>query len=218
MHKILFSLMAVFMFSIVSYAGQWTQDENGLRYQNDDGTYKTGWHQDADGRWYYLSDDTAYMLTSTITPDGYSVGVDGVWGEGGDSGVSNNASYDNKVDLVVTAYENITGINQMGYSVPVTVYYNNSYLMEHDVSINVIGVEVTKDGVPYINFTINSDTMLRGHMSTKCIHNLSDGTVTEIKGSITGERGKENNSYPLLTRIKRGDLKTTAIEIYIETE
>jgi len=166
--------MAVFMFSIVSYAGQWTQDENGLRYQNDDGTYKTGWHQDADGRWYYLSDDTAYMLTSTITPDGYSVGVNGVWGEGGDSGVSNNASYDNKVDLVVTAYENITGINQMGYSVPVTVYYNNSYLMEHDVSINVIGVEVTKDGVPYINFTINSDTMLRGHMSTKCIHNLSD--------------------------------------------
>lgn len=53
-------------------------DARGWRVQNADGTYLTNqWHQ-SDSLWYYLGAD-GYMLTSTTTPDGYTVNADGVW-------------------------------------------------------------------------------------------------------------------------------------------
>ena len=38
---------------------------------------ETGWFQDNDGKWYYLSTDTGEMVTNT-TIDGYVIGADGV--------------------------------------------------------------------------------------------------------------------------------------------
>lgn len=57
----------------------WEQDANGWRLKNTDGSYLSNvWHQDTDGKWYYMGTD-GYMMTNTMTPDGYKVGADGVW-------------------------------------------------------------------------------------------------------------------------------------------
>ena len=63
-----------------SYAGQWVQDNVGWKVQNDDGSYITNsWYQSPEsGLFYYMGAD-GYMLTSTTTPDGYTVNADGVW-------------------------------------------------------------------------------------------------------------------------------------------
>lgn len=62
---------------MTTFAGTWQAQEDGQwKYQNDDGGFATGWIED-DGKSYYL-DDNGIMLTSTTTPDGYTVGADGV--------------------------------------------------------------------------------------------------------------------------------------------
>lgn len=58
MKKLMLILIISMMFSMVSYAGQWQQDEVGWRYMEDDGTYKTGWYQDVNSKWYYLDQNT----------------------------------------------------------------------------------------------------------------------------------------------------------------
>lgn len=52
----------------------------GWRVENPDGSYLIStWYQSpASGLWYYMGAD-GYMLTNTITPDGYAVNADGVW-------------------------------------------------------------------------------------------------------------------------------------------
>ena len=64
--------------STAVYAGTWSQSNGAWRYQKDDGSYATGWAQDTNGRWYYF-DTAGRMLTDTVTPDGYRVGLDGAW-------------------------------------------------------------------------------------------------------------------------------------------
>lgn len=83
--------------SFTSFAGEWTQNEAGWRYQDGNGTYtKSGWIE-VDGKWYHF-DDNGYMesnawinvsetwyyldadgacLINTTTPDNYKVGADG---------------------------------------------------------------------------------------------------------------------------------------------
>lgn len=58
----------------------WVSDDRGWRVQNADGTYLTNqWYcSPTSGLWYYMGSDS-YMLTSTTTPDGYTVNADGVW-------------------------------------------------------------------------------------------------------------------------------------------
>ena len=53
-------LLMTAMFSVWSamelQAGQLMNDGTGVRYVNDDGSLKTGWHQEnADGSWYYFT-------------------------------------------------------------------------------------------------------------------------------------------------------------------
>lgn len=51
---------------------------NGKWYFFDENGYmKTGWIK-YKTKWYYC-DESGAMLTGTETPDGYSVGADGVW-------------------------------------------------------------------------------------------------------------------------------------------
>lgn len=62
--------------SFTAFAGTWQAQENGQwKYQNDDGSYATGWVSDS-GKGYYF-DVNGIMLTSTITPDDFYVGADG---------------------------------------------------------------------------------------------------------------------------------------------
>ncbi len=56
------TLALVFLFSSVcsvsSFAGDLVRDDMGFRYINDDGSFKTGWHQEGEnGPWYYFGDD-----------------------------------------------------------------------------------------------------------------------------------------------------------------
>lgn len=60
--------------------GFWMQNEVGWWIQYQDGTYMVNdWYcSPASGLWYYMGTD-GYMLTNTVTPDGYTVNADGVW-------------------------------------------------------------------------------------------------------------------------------------------
>ncbi|MBT9778321.1 hypothetical protein GPL15_17635 [Clostridium sp. MCC353] len=70
-------IMSLLM-AITAFAGQWQLDSNGWWYLNDDGSYPAGQWQEIDGKHYYFRSD-GYMLSNTITPDGYVVGADGAW-------------------------------------------------------------------------------------------------------------------------------------------
>lgn len=60
----------------------WKSDENGWWILCPDGSYlKDCWYQSPEsGNWYYLGSD-GYMLTRTMTPDGYYVNDNGVYVE-----------------------------------------------------------------------------------------------------------------------------------------
>ena len=68
MRRLISILLIVFAFNIVAFAG-WETDSIGTKYINDDGTIKTGWHQDVDGKWYYLDNDTGYADTGNTAAD-----------------------------------------------------------------------------------------------------------------------------------------------------
>lgn len=67
-------LLLACAFSVMSaapaYAGQLIVDETGIRYVNDDGSLKTGWHQEGEnGPWYYFKED-GYATTDWIRDNG----------------------------------------------------------------------------------------------------------------------------------------------------
>ena len=70
-------ILSVLM-AIPAWAGEWKLDTTGWWYQNDDGGYPSSQWQEIDGKQYYFGPD-GYMLSNTITPDGYLVGTDGAW-------------------------------------------------------------------------------------------------------------------------------------------
>lgn len=60
------------------FAGQWKQEGNTWKYQNDDGSYVTNNWQWIDGK-SYCFDFNGNMYANTTTPDGYTVNADGQW-------------------------------------------------------------------------------------------------------------------------------------------
>ena len=60
--------------------GEWYFDGGRWKVLLADGTFlRNAWYQSPESDlWYYMGDD-GYMLTDTITPDGYYVDADGVW-------------------------------------------------------------------------------------------------------------------------------------------
>lgn len=57
----------------------WEPIDTGWKFKQEDGTYLiNSWHQDPDGKWYYLNED-GWMLKDQTTPDGYYVDANGVW-------------------------------------------------------------------------------------------------------------------------------------------
>lgn len=69
---------------ITCSAAGWQQNETGYWYQNGNGTWPANtwqWidgNQDGVAECYYF-DRNGYMLSNTITPDGYIVNADGAW-------------------------------------------------------------------------------------------------------------------------------------------
>ncbi|GEM_PF-6323505 len=183
MKRLLITLFIVTSFAMPVYAGQWKQDENGWRYQNDAGNYQTGWYQDADGRWYYFDEQTTYMLTNTKTPDGYNLGSDGAWQqESGESIITE--SYDNETNLVALAYERgPRRISHFRNPLPVTVYYNDIYNMSGDGTVEVSGIGVSKDGIAFIDLDVKSIKGYRGNLNILYRIQCADGTYVEVDSS-----------------------------------
>lgn len=71
------ALVMVMLATSTSFAGQWKQENAAWKYQNDNGSYVTGWNW-IDGKSYYF-DSNGKMLANTTTPDGYTVNADGAW-------------------------------------------------------------------------------------------------------------------------------------------
>ena len=65
------------LFATSAFAGEWKQDSDKWKYQNEDGTFSTGW-QWVDGK-SYCFDSNGVMYTNTTTPDGYTVNENGAW-------------------------------------------------------------------------------------------------------------------------------------------
>ncbi len=76
--KLVVTAATVASLSFASYAGQWIQDAVGWWYQYDGGGYPISKWEVIDGKYYYFGEN-GYMLSNTITPDGYYVGTDGAW-------------------------------------------------------------------------------------------------------------------------------------------
>lgn len=55
----------------------WRQDGSSWWYSNVDGSFTKNAWQEIDGNWYYF-DGNGYMLVSAVTPDGFTVGADGI--------------------------------------------------------------------------------------------------------------------------------------------
>lgn len=217
MKRVVAVLLMVLSFSITSYAGQWLQDEQGWKYQNDDGTYKKGWHQDVDGTWYYLDDNTSYMLINTVTPDGYIVSDTGAWVEERDKLGLKTGEYQNSTDITVSAYMGPGRSRPLGYSVPVKVYYDESYENLHGGTIKIKSVEASKDGIGYLLFNVDTDI---NFYSLRAVEKYvkEDGSKEEHTDDIMApcENGGTDISCPLLTNLRSiKDFTPISIEIYI---
>lgn len=216
MKRIICTLIMTIGFSMVSFAGEWKQDTNGWWYQNDDGTYKTGWYQDADSKWYYFDNANGYMLTNTITPDGYKLSEDGVWIEGDVKETKDLKGYGNKVELQATAYNLPIGDRELGYSLPVTVYYNNEYENSYDGKINIKTVELSKSGVPYLQFNVSTESRIC-QLGMKYKYNFSSGPYESDESIFTScKNGGDDISWSLLSGKVKGDIPPTSLEIYID--
>lgn len=84
--KLLFATLAMSMvLSSTTLAGTWQPQDNGQwMYQNDNGAYSVNCWQWIDGdndgiAENYYFDENGLMLTNCITPDGYTVDVNGAW-------------------------------------------------------------------------------------------------------------------------------------------
>lgn len=51
-------LLSVFFCTTAAFAGEWHQEGENWKYQNDDGSFaRSQWIQDADNSWYYIGED-----------------------------------------------------------------------------------------------------------------------------------------------------------------
>jgi hypothetical protein len=93
--------------SIPVYAEEWKQDSVGWWYQMDDGSYPSNQWKEIAGKQYYFGSD-GYLLVSTTTPDGKSVGADGALIEDSKSEapVLNVNSYQSILDYYTWKIEN----------------------------------------------------------------------------------------------------------------
>ena len=95
------------------WAGEWRSDSHGWWYTEDDGSYPVNQWREINGKHYYFGAD-GYMLANTTTPDGYQVGADGAWIQGGSNelpslpyaGILNafRATYANEPSCIIKSF------------------------------------------------------------------------------------------------------------------
>ena len=73
---------------LLSYAGEWKEDNIGKWYQNDDGTYPVSqwkWIEFNNGglELCYYFNESGYLVVNATTPDNYTVNENGAWIENG---------------------------------------------------------------------------------------------------------------------------------------
>lgn len=76
MKRIILAALLTISMSFTAFAGQWQKDANGWLYQYYDGSYPYDEWIIIQSECYYF-DHNGYMLSDTITPDGYQVDEDG---------------------------------------------------------------------------------------------------------------------------------------------
>lgn len=222
MRRLILTVLIVLLFPIISLAG-WEYDNTGTRYQNEDGTYKTGWYQDIDGKWYYLDDSTGYMLKNTTTPDGYIVNDAGIWVDAQNQFLSEK-QYDNKDEFEVTSYKTYGSetLRQFGKTFPVSVNYNNRYEQvyrnTYKVEFEVLNFEVSKDGVLYIKYSAKDDNYY-GELKVTTKYELEDGTcISEERylGSWDSDDGGTTSKPIMAYHGLNSDPKPISAEVYID--
>lgn len=81
---IILSINTIIILLSPCFAGSWEQDNFGWKYKNDAGIYVTSnweWidaNNDGNKECFYFN-ELGYLLTNTITPDGYTVNANGEW-------------------------------------------------------------------------------------------------------------------------------------------
>lgn len=133
------TLVFVTMMTSPAFAGQWAQDGNNWKYQNDDGTYAVNW-QWIDGK-SYCFDSNGIMYANTTTPDGYTVNENGEWTVNGVVQTQNTASISNnesqglnhlKSWLVVEPMNNpAVWFGHVDTTLEIQWITGNDYLMNH---------------------------------------------------------------------------------------
>lgn len=204
MKKLICVFAAVVMFSMVSYGGQWQSDDRGSWYRNDDGSWQTGWFQDTDGKWYYLDEQSGYMLAGTTTPDGFSVSGDGDWLQEipQQKFLYNEEEFDRKAELSITSYSiGPSDVEVLEYPVPVTVYYNNTYVNPFGGEVQILDIALTSQGAPYIRYHVDTDGGAY-EFKAQCRYNLKNGKRKDSEERIFGYCGSGgfDDSHHLLWR------------------
>lgn len=210
---LLCTLLFTIMFSMTAFAGQWKQNDTGWWYQNDDGSYKTGWYQDVDSKWYYFDTNTGYMLTNAQTPDGYTVDASGVWVKGASVSSINNDEYDNNVSLTVSAFSSPGSIDKLGYDLPVTVHYNTTSKDVFGESVQLQEIEVSKDGVAYLKYKMNGGDVMR--LKAICRYGFKDGSYIDKDYSLGFSTTDDSQSTPLFRSHSGSPISA---EIWIKSE
>ena len=81
---LLLSVFLTFTITTIVFAGSWEQDAFGWKYKTDAGTYVTSnWEwidlDNSGNKKCFYFNELGYLLTNTITPDGYTVNANGEW-------------------------------------------------------------------------------------------------------------------------------------------
>lgn len=137
--------------SITSFGGEWKQDSMGWWYQNDDGSYTVNQWQEIDGKQYYFN-ETGYMLTNTVTPDGKQVGSDGT--------VIQPPLFNYEIEDCRTTYVKHEISNDYDGNPCVIIYYN--YTNKRDEECSAMGnscyITAYQNGVECDRATISYST------------------------------------------------------------
>jgi len=140
------------------YAGQWQQNGDNWKYQNDDGTYITNnWYQDIDGKWYhfdgngnmqtgwisdgekeYYLSGSGVMLMNSVTPDGYYVNGDG----------ERTDSNDEYQHIFTGEYK----------TKKYKIYYNSENISDWGSTCIIKNIDINKDGCICFEIEITSKT------------------------------------------------------------
>ena len=68
--KTVLTVSLCFGLTLPAYAGQLQSGTEGVRYIEDDGSIKIGWHQETNGDWYFFDFDSGYAKQGLFTYDG----------------------------------------------------------------------------------------------------------------------------------------------------